>query len=246
MRFARIVLLGIALALVAVNGVHAGNINLVTNGDFETTTSGLGQLGYNTNATGWSTSGYNFVFGPKGADSTGVTGQYGNLQLWGPGNGSNNGLTASPTGGNFIAADGAYEVGAITQTINGLTKGESYVVNFNWAGAQQEGVNYTSPTTEQWRVGFGSQHQDTAVLINAGKGFTGWQAESFTFTADGTSDVLSFLAVGTPSGVPPFSLLDGISVNAAVPEPSSLALAALGLLGLGVARFRRQAKSSQV
>lgn len=45
------------------------------------------------------------------------------------------------------------------------------------------------------------------------------------------SEVLSFLAIGTPAGVPPFALLDGVSISE-VPEPGSLVL--LGA-GLGVA-----------
>jgi hypothetical protein len=107
--------------------------NLVTNGGFESTTNGAGQLGYNTNATGWTTSGYNFLFTSGSADTTGADGRFGNLQIWGPGNGSNNGLPAtSPDGGNYVAADGAYEVGAISQTINGLVAGGSYNVSFYW------------------------------------------------------------------------------------------------------------------
>ena len=71
--------------------------DLVTNGDFEEITNGGGQLGFNTNATDWTsaTTSYNFSFTPGSADTTGVTGQYGNLQLWGPNNGSANGLPAT-------------------------------------------------------------------------------------------------------------------------------------------------------
>jgi len=53
------------------------------------------------------------------------------------------------------------------------------------------------------------------------------------------TEVLSFLAIGTPGGVPPFSLLDGVSITE-VPEPTSLALlgAGLGLVGLMTRRRR--------
>jgi len=229
--------------LLATTSAHA--TDLVVNGGFEQTTNGAGQLGNNTNATGWTTTGYNFVFAPGTADSTGATGQFGQLSLWGPNNGSNNGLPAtSPDGGNFIAADGAFQTGAISQTINGLTAGDKYVVNFYWAGAQQQGFN--GPNTEQWDVGFGSQTQATGVYDNPSHGFSGWQQQSFTFTADGTSDVLSFLAVGTPAGVPPFSLLDGVSVNAVpapTPEPGTLPLVFTGLLSsLGVLRSKKWLK----
>ena len=143
--------------------------NLVVNGDFEATTNGPNfQFDHNTVATGWtSTNGgndaYNFIFAPGAADTTGATGQFGNLQLWGPGNGSNNGLPAtSPTGGNFVAADGAFQNGAISQTINGLTAGNDYTVSFWWAGARQSG--FTGATTKQWQVSLGGQTQSTAVV----------------------------------------------------------------------------------
>ncbi len=210
--------------------------NLVTNGGFESLTNGPGQLGNNTTATGWDTTGYNFVFAPGAADTTGSQGVYGSLTLWGPKNGSSNGLPAtSPDGGNFVAADGAFDQGAITQTISGLIAGNSYTVSFYWAGAQQ--YNYAGGTTEQWKVKFGSQTQTTPVLNNSVHGFTGWKSAALTFTASGATDVLSFLAVGTPNGEPPFSLLDGVSVTA-TPEPGFF-VAGLGLMGLMAGmRFR--------
>jgi hypothetical protein len=74
------------------------------------------------------------------------------------------------------------------------------------------------------------------------KSFSGWMTQSFTFTADNTSDVLSFLALGGPgASQPPFALLDGVSLTAAVPEPItwSLMLTGVGLLG-GALRHRRE------
>jgi len=87
--------------------------------------------------TNWSTSAYNFVFLAGTADTTGAAGQFGTLNLWGPGNGSNDGLPASsPAGGNFVRADGAFNVAPITQTIVGLVPGEAAVLTFYWAGAR--------------------------------------------------------------------------------------------------------------
>ena len=205
----------IGLALLTSGSAQA---SLVTNGGFESTTSGNGQLGYNTNATGWTVTGYSFVFAPGTADTTGALGSIGTAYLWGPGDGSPNGLTVSPNGGNFVAADGDYNPGPISQTITGLTAGNSYNVDFFWAGAQANPI--VGATTEQWQVSFGAQTQFTPVANNVSEGFTGWMNETMTFTASGPSDVLTFLAVGTPSGAPPFALLDGVSVND-VPEPSA-------------------------
>jgi hypothetical protein len=70
---ARIRHLALALVLFA-SGAKA---NLLTNGNFSSTTNGGGQLGYNTTATGWSTTGYNFLFTSGSADTTGVTGSNG-------------------------------------------------------------------------------------------------------------------------------------------------------------------------
>ncbi|WP_419813710.1 PEPxxWA-CTERM sorting domain-containing protein [Glacieibacterium sp.] len=234
----------IALALVALAGftgsaAQAG-VNLVQNGGFEMLTNGPGQFDNNTSATGWTSNGYNFIFGAGTADTSGVNGQYGNLKLWGPGNGSNNGFASvSPVGGNYVGADGAFLVAPIQQTINNLVVGAKYDVGFYWGGAQQFG--YNGETTEQWKVSFGDQQIDTAVLTNASHGFTGWQKENFTFTATNVSQVLSFLAVGTPNGEPPFSLLDGVSVTAAVPEPATWAMMILGMGAVGAAsRLRRR------
>jgi hypothetical protein len=220
--------------------------NLIVNGDFETTTAGIGQLGYNTQATGWSTSGYNFLFGTGTADTLGATGQYGNVQLWGPHNGSANGMPASsPAGGNYVAADGAYQVGAISQTVNGLTAGQTYALSFYWAAAQQ--YTFTGPNTEQWQVSLGAQTQNTAVYYNSSHGFSGWMSQTFDFTASGSSEVLSFLAIGTPTGVPPFSLLDGVTMNA-VPESPTLLVSAFILLpvcGNVLRRLWRRQESAQ-
>src|SRR5579871_1461821 len=229
--------------------VSAQALNLITNGSFEQTTNGPNlQFDLLTQATGWSsptTAGgdaYNFIFSPGAADTAGANGQYGNLQLWGPNNGSNNGLPAtSPDGGNYVAADGAFQTAPITQVVNGLTPGADYTVSFYWAGAQQSG--FSGATTEKWQVSLGAQTQSTPILDNADHGFTGWQLASFTYTATQASEVLSFLAAGTPDGEPPFSLLDGVSMSAA-PEPGTAGLLVGGLLcALGAIRFGKKVKS---
>lgn len=218
---------------------HVGT-NLVVNGDFEQTTLPTSSQMLSNNVTGWSTSGYNFLYLPGTADQGGAqTIQYGCCtKLWGPGDGSNNGFTAtSPTGGNFIGADGAYEVGAITQTVMGLTIGTNYTLSFWWAAGQQQG--FTGATTEAWNVSFGTQNYSTATVTTPNMGFTPWRLEMVAFQASTASQVLSFRAAGTPAGQPPFSLLDGISVVAGVGEPASGAVVLAGMAVLWAARRRR-------
>jgi hypothetical protein len=207
--------------------------DLITNGNFSTTT-GFGQIGFNATVNGWTTSGYNFIFPSSGGT---VNGSAGSLSLYNGGVGGGAVLGPSPAGGNYIGADGAFEVGAITQTINGLTAGAQYTVSFYWGGAQQ--TNFSGTTTEKWLVSLGSQTLSTNTVTDVSGGFTGWQQTFLTFTATGNSEVLSFLAQGTPDGQPPFSLLDGVSMNA-VPEPASMSLLGAGLAALGFVRRRRQ------
>jgi hypothetical protein len=235
---AGIALLGLLVGVSATAQAY----DLVTNGGFEDNT-GNGQVGFNTTVTGWSVpdpnagNSYTFLFAPGTADTTGAIGQYGGLSLWGPGNGSANGLPAtSPDGGYFIAQDSAFQQGAISQTINGLVAGQMYNVSFYWAAAQQYGFN--GSTYDAWQVSLGGQTQTTSTVNLDSHGFQPWMHESFTFTADNSSDVLSFLAVGGPGGVPPFALLDGVSVNA-VPE-SRYSLGILVCLAGGTIALRHR------
>lgn len=216
-----------------------------------------------SNVTAWSTTGYNFIYTPTSyrtaastkngivvpagdplAFQTGTNG--GQVGLWNataPSSytGLYNTIYSNPAGGNFVGADGAYQVGAITQTVNGLEKGGDYAVSFWFAGAQQDG--FTSATTEAWKVSLGSQSFQTAVLNTPAEGFSGWYQQTFIFEATGTSEVLSFLAMGTPNGQPPFTLLDGVSAFE-VPEPGTFAMLGAGFAALCVAARARRARAA--
>jgi hypothetical protein len=218
--------------------------NSFTNGNFEISTAGPGQLGYTTDATGWTVdnNGFDFLFAPDTVDTTGSLGQYGFLTLWGPNNGSANGMTAaSPSGGNFVAADGDFQTAPVEQIITGLTVGKTYSVGFDYGFAQQQG--FDGATEQHWSVSFAGVTQTTATYDLPNHGFSGWMHASYDFVATHTTETLSFLAYGNLP-VPPFALLDGVTFTPdTVPEPASWALMLIGFGGLGLATRRRRAKS---
>lgn len=232
----------------------AANANLVQNGGFEqTSVSGSTTLSPNSavtgnQVTGWNSfaasgESWNAIFFPGEATTVGAScdpfcGE--NSVLWA--------ATESPDGGNFIAIDGdATVAGEISQMINGLTAGTQYTLSFYFAGAQY--VTRTGATTEAWQVDFGDARQMTEVLSNESESFTGWFKSEMQFTATSGSQLLTFLAVGAPVGLPPVSLLDGVSLTetnrvSQVPEPGSMALLGAALGALGLTRRRKPAASS--
>ncbi len=218
--------------------------NLVQDADFTGVTySGTaslpspqyGQFGTETGSeltvANWTTGGFNFVYAPGTADVGTYSGANSGDPQEAPGqynapNGYGRHLpcgartTAAldtlpltdPAGGNFVAADGAYETGAISQVITGLTVGNMYRLQFYWAGAQQQSLQHA--TTEAWQVSLGGQTIETATTSIPAKGFSGWMQQTFVYTATNATETLSFLAVGTPNGQPPFSLLGGVDLSA--------------------------------
>jgi hypothetical protein len=139
----------------------------------------------------------------------------------------------SPDGGNFILFDGDPQFRTLSQTISGLDTTQSYVVSFWQAAAQQ--LNFNNSTTELWYVCLDSDCQSSPTMHNAEHGFVDWNYQSLTFKPTSAIETLSFLAKGTPTGDPPFVLLDGVSVTAA-PEPVTYAFMGIGLLGVFAAR----------
>ncbi len=133
--------------------------------------------------------------------------------------------------------------GALYQTVSGLTVGQEYTLNF-WQAAGQA-VNKVGPTTELWKVTFGNQTQYSDMFSLPQGGVGDWQKQSMSFVASGTSQLLTFLAIGTPGGQPPIAMLDGVSLKeyhppvGGVPEPSTWAMMIMGFGAVaGVMRRR--------
>ena len=223
----------ILLALVAAMAApSSAAVELVTNGSFELNSVADGDKSpfAQSAVTGWS-GGANltFIASPGTADNAG---KY--LPVYGPF------PATSPDGGDFVLADGDPNYsGAFWQTINGLTIGKEYTLSFYQAAGQQQG--FLGATTERWEVTFGNDVRlsDQFSLPQGGVG--PWEAQSMTFVATATSQLLKFLAKGTPGGAPPISFLDGVSLQATpgVPEPATWAMLIAGFGIVGVAARRR-------
>jgi hypothetical protein len=223
-----IVIPAIGLALLTCGMARA---NLVFNGDFALYT-GIAPKDFTSNClpTDWSTGGYVYLDAP----GTAVTGP--GIQVWGP-------FPAPPPGGNFIESDGSSGLAfPINQTISGLTVGQSYNVSFYQAAGQEFGDS--GATTEQWQVSLGSDTQFSAVMNTPSEGVFPWEPQTLSYTASSTSEVLSFLAVGS-GGVPPIVFLDGVDMEANVPEPSAgLLLAGVGTV-IAIGRLGRRARANR-
>jgi hypothetical protein len=247
-----------SVALIGFAGSASATTNLVTNGGFESTTPAgstnffIGYAGFPQLADWTYTpepSPNDAIYTFAGANSFPGANQGAGLSfpLYGPGTGFPNGFVASPNGGNFLAADAEMpQTAPISQTISGLTVGEHYALSFEYAGNQfLDGTSlpYTGPLTISWQASLGAQSFSTPVATYAAHSFTGWMTQTFTYTATSSSEVLSFLASGTPNGLPPTALLDGISLTV-VPEPSTWAMLVLGFGGLGFAAYRPSRKNA--
>ena len=250
-----------ALAAAALfTGANALAVQFVSNGGFENLTNGANHGTLYTDAVDWTVTspggtyggkGYSMFWDIAGVDGTGANDNNGPgspiVNLWGPGHDTmfNNGLSASPTGGNFFGSDSdnAYAA-AISQTVSGLTVGQTYRLTFDWAGAQLfylNGAGFYGDNWHSWVVSLGGQTQQTVTLQNQERHFTGWRSEVMHFTATSATETLSFLSQGGPGGAPPIALLDSVSLT--VPEPASWGLMLVGFGAMGFAARRRRSIS---
>jgi hypothetical protein len=238
----RIKLLSAVAAMMAISAsAHA--TEFVTNGGFESSSfqsnsqfgAGFGGQG----VTGWTGLGDNHLqFYYVGGTQTSVSAANQFSDSGAKFYSTFNALSSN--GGNFVALDGDSQYrGTISQSISGLTVGQTYTLTFDWAAAQL--INRSGATTEQLAVSLGGDTQTTAIMPNSDGGFSGWQNVTMKFVANSTNETLTFLSVGTPDGLPPIAALDGVSLTGGVPEPASWAMMITGFFGLGAMARRRRA-----
>ena len=220
------VISAIALALLTCGIARA---NLVTNPLF-LSYSGTTPKDYIQNVlpTDWNGSIFTFVDAPGTADDPTALG----IPVYPPF------PVNSPAGGNFIQADGTPSLSyPITQTINSLTNGQNYTLTFYQAGGQE--LNGSIGSLENWEVSLGADIQYSSVMNVPQGGVVPWQPQTLSFTATGSSEVLSFFAIGTP-GVPPMVFFSDPDLETSVPEPSAfLLLAGVGMV-IAIGRVGRR------
>lgn len=194
-----------AISFLAVQtSADAQLVNLVTNGDFS-----LGTIG--SAPTSWTRTGGSFY----GVQST----------PWTVSGGPTVTVPSSPNGGKIFVgqAYGPYNGGLnpndtiLSQTINGLVVGQNYTLS--WYDAAVTTADSTGSYV--WQANIGGIIQNSNVM---GPYYTSpgsqWTANSMSFTATATSELLSFTAMGLTAG-PTNLALDGVSITQTVPEPTS-------------------------
>lgn len=216
----------IALALTLAS--TASNATLVTNGSFEAAGSSVCQAGATT-LSGWVVSA-------------------GNIDVVN-GLGNNNCGTASvPDGTNFVDLTGSFNRGAghIYQDI-ATTVGTTYQLSFYFGGNAD--WQYYEPI---YHYGNDGAVKSMDALINGSiagtysinttgfaQGSYGWSQKFLTFTATTGTTRIGFNSLDVTGVYGP--LLDGVNVSVDVPEPATLGVFSLGLLGLVASRRKQRA-----
>lgn len=174
----------------------------------------------------------------------GATGWTGGFEICGVGF---FGAAAPPDGNNFFIIGGGTDCpacSALSQTITGLTSGQSYTVTFYLTA---EGF-VTPNTAEQVTVSMasgsptGSQNFLAPAVPSGHAIWSSWTQFSYTFQANSTSAAIQFHQTG-PQGSDD-AAIDNISISqvggTAVPEPGTLNLLGIGLASVGWALRKKR------
>jgi len=169
---------------------------------------------------------------------------------------------SSSTGGDFLHGIGqqpSWTESAVQDALGGLTIGQEYEISFE----QSISRSIWSQTGGFWRITFGTEAHDSDLMTIPDDGvFEGWDWQTMLFTATAETQSLFVSAISdtdnmrTDIGIdsfflgepgtnpdnpdnPPDDDDDDDDDTAPVPEPSIIALFALGLFGIGFARRRK-------
>ena len=182
-------------------------------------------------------------FSSNAADIPGWThtGAAGDALLWRAGpqccGGTNTALAGD--GKQFVTLGGGFGPSgsaAWSQTITGLLSGQAYTVNFLMAA---EGETSTQQLTVGFTSGSSTASETFTSLATNTEFWQNWGPNVYNFVPTATSATLQFSVLNQPFDVG----LDGVSIALAdghtVPEPTTLGLLGLGVVGVGFVRRKR-------
>lgn len=205
--------LSLVALLAATSLAHAGPVNLLTNGSFESTTLANGSWTNASSIAGWS-------------------------WLAGPGSGfelRNNVAGAAQDGRNYLELDTNGNT-TIGQSLTGLTAGASYDLSF-WYSPRE----FQPASTNGIQVFWNGLLLD-ATLTGLGGAGNAWTQHQYQVVARAGTNVLSFASVGTSDSLGGNLDNVSLSNRLPEPGTLALAIAALGAILLLPRRLRRDAE----
>ena len=192
--------------------IQSADAPRVINGSFEDPAIGANNFVEGVPATGWTR-----IAGPNTTSGSGIVA-----------NGSAYGNPAAPDGTQAALLK---DEGGMSQTVGGFAAGQQYTVSFEAAGRNGLGPNPFTVSVGGNTLTFSGQS-----VITPGNAYALYTSDPFTATSG--SEALAFTSNLT-SDQDLSSYVDAVSISpVSVPEPASVAVLAVGAVGL-LARRRR-------
>ncbi|MCB5187536.1 DUF642 domain-containing protein [Methylobacillus caricis] len=201
------------LSVLAFASAGAQAANIVQNGSFEADNIGNASWAYLNSVTGWQSSSIFEI--QKGATQ-----------------GGQDGFNAEAYDGIQYLELNSTALTSVWQDL-ATTAGTTYTLSFAFSGRPDTPDGLKSTFEVYWG--------DTKLINSSAKAKSDWVEYTFEdLVATGTTTQLRFVSLG-PAAAPSYgSYLDGVSVIAAVPEPSAYGMLALGLGVVGFVSTRKR------